>query len=606
MGRKPGWALLALCLSIGAGAQTLTNQSLTGKYFFRHISLGVDTRGTVTDPRSIIGTITFDGVGHYAFSGQQLKGANSVAPISGSGAYSVDPAGVVAIDNPQRSGTQINGRLGVEALIGATTEPADSIFDLFVAIPAPASAQPLIGPYFVSTLEFSNGSGAGVRNSFFVMNMKALGSIDPFTVYGHAANLSTGQLGYQNLSGSYSMTNDGSGTAFFGPYTLQALLSGNRTLYESADGNVLLGGSPSLHDILIAVKAPATGINNASWSGNFWSVGLRYDPTARTPDVSAFSGSLAARVPGLVTLSRRTKALSGGTYDFTGVNNYALANAGGVQQLLQIGIGASGKAVIASSVSPQDPGAYEIDFTVQMPSLSGPGVFLNPQGITSAASFFPPGAPIAPGEFVALFGTGLATGTQVAAPPYPAALNGISVLINGAPAPIRSVSATQINCLVPYGTAGATATIVVQNGSATSNAVTVPLAQTMPSIFTLDQSGIGAGAILHADYTPVTTSSPATTGETVLIFLTGMGSVTPPVADGTAGGANPLSTTDATPTVLIASEKSTVLFSGLAPGFPGLYQMNVTLPPFFPATGLLPLAIQTGNAFNDQADIAVK
>jgi uncharacterized protein (TIGR03437 family) len=610
MGNKSGWAArfaLGICCCCAAAAQTLTSQALNGKYFFRHISMATDVRGGITDPRSILGTLTFDGAGHYTFSGQQLKGPSVVTPLTGTGAYSVDPSGIVAMDNPQRSGVQINGRLGTEALIGTSTEASDNVFDLLVAIPAPSTAAPLIGPYWMASLEFPQGSGIAVRDSFFSITTTALGKIGDFQLYGHAANLSNGQPGSQIISGAtYSMTNDGTGTAYFGPYSLSVLLSGNRTLYESADGNVLLGGSSSLHDILIGIKAPTAGSSNASWNGNFWSVGLRFNPTAQPPDISAFSGSLAARGQGIATLARRTKSLSG-AYDFTGVNTYSLTSGGGIQQLLSLGVGSGGATALAASLSGQDPGAYEINLSVQMPSLSGPGAFLNPQGVTSAASFFPPGAPISPGEFVALFGTGLAPSAQTASPPYPASLNGVSVLINGAPAPIRSVSATQINCLVPYSTTGTTATIVVQNGNTNSNAVTAPLALTTPSVFTLNQSGTGAGAILHANYTPVSATSPATSGETVLVFLTGMGAVDPPVSDGAAGPAGTLNLTTASPlNVIVGGEKSTVVFSGLAPGYPGLYQLNVTLPPYFPASGLLPLAIQTRNAFHDQVDIAVK
>ena len=105
----------------------------------------------------------------------------------------------------------------------------------------------------------------------------------------------------------------------------------------------------------------------------------------------------------------------------------------------------------------------------------------------------------------------------------------------------------------------------------------------------------------------VNSAKPAISGETVLFFLTGMGAVSPGVADGTAGGANPLSQTTAAPIgVYIGGQPATVLYSGLAPGFPGLYQMNVTLPAvvFFP--GNLPVAIVTPNAVHDQVDIVVQ
>jgi len=45
-------------------------------------------------------------------------------------------------------------------------------------------------------------------------------------------------------------------------------------------------------------------------------------------------------------------------------------------------------------------------------------------------------------------------------------------------------------------------------------------------------AGIGPGAILHADYTLVNAAKPAKVGETILIFLTGLGPVTPAVPDG--------------------------------------------------------------------------
>ena len=609
MGRNTGlvWTA-ALLVASAASAQSLNNPALSGKYFVRQISLVTNDRGAVTDALSLIGTITFDGNGHYTFTGQRLEGSGGAVASNVSGAYSADPAGIVSMDSPLRSGATINARLGVEALLGSSTELTDNTFDLLVAIPAPPSAAPpLIGPYWMSMLEFPSGSGTAVRNSFVGLTFSALGQMQG-SAYGHAANISGGQLVSQSIVGTYTITNAGTGTLFLGQYTIESLLSGNRVVYQSADGNVLLGASPGLHDILIGVKSSTAAANNSSWNGNFWSAGLRFDPTARQPDISSYAGSAAARGQGLVTLARRVKALGSGSYDFTGVDGYSLTSSGtGPEELLQIGLGAGGKAVVGSSLNLGDPGGYEIDFAVQMNSLSGPGVFLNPQGVTSAASFFPAGSPVSPGEFIALFGTGLAGDTETAPPPYPSTLNGVTVLINNIPAPLRSVSATQINCLVPYATAGSMATIVVQNGTASSNAVTVPLAPTSPSVFSVNQSGTGLGAVLHADYTAVSASKPAAAGETVLVFLTGMGTVDPPVPDGTAGGSNPVSNTTASPiNALVAGAPATVVFSGLAPGFPGLYQMNVTLPSALPVTGNARLAIQTTNALHEQVDIAVK
>jgi uncharacterized protein (TIGR03437 family) len=231
---------------------------------------------------------------------------------------------------------------------------------------------------------------------------------------------------------------------------------------------------------------------------------------------------------------------------------------------------------------------------------------LNPLGVVNAASSAPAGNPISPGEFVTLYGTGLAKSNQTATPPYPLILNGVSVLINNKPAPLYFVSPGQLNVLVPFATTGPTATIVVQNGSVNSNTVTVPVAATSPGVYTLDQSGSGGGATLHTDYSLVNAAKPAIGGETVLIYLTGLGTVTPGLTDGTAGTITTLYRVDADVWVYVGGEQAKVLFQGLAPGYPGLYQLNVTLPQFLKASGNLPLAIQTPNAFHDQVDIPVQ
>jgi len=78
--------LAGLVVTGSIPAQTLNNQVLSGKYFFRHVSLGTDAAGRLTDPRSLIGTLTFDSAGHYSYTGQQVQGNNAAAAASGSGA----------------------------------------------------------------------------------------------------------------------------------------------------------------------------------------------------------------------------------------------------------------------------------------------------------------------------------------------------------------------------------------------------------------------------------------------------------------------------------------------------------------------------------------
>src|SRR5207237_2326410 len=131
------------------------------------------------------------------------------------------------------------------------------------------------------------------------------------------------------------------------------LLSGNRTLYLSATGNTVLGGSAAGHDILIGVKA-VTGASNATWNDTFWGAGLRVDRTA----VSGYSGAVAARGRGKLTWTKRSKDMVAGPYDFTGINVYLLgADGTGTAELTTVGLGAGGKGFVGSSIHPNDPGA---------------------------------------------------------------------------------------------------------------------------------------------------------------------------------------------------------------------------------------------------------
>jgi uncharacterized protein (TIGR03437 family) len=233
-------------------------------------------------------------------------------------------------------------------------------------------------------------------------------------------------------------------------------------------------------------------------------------------------------------------------------------------------------------------------------------MFLNPQGVFNVFSFAPVGNPIAPGEFINIYGTGLPARAAVA-PPFPMNLSGVQLLINNTPAPLFQVTATNVYGVVPYSVTGSTATIVLVNGGAQSNTITLPVAATVPGVASQAQNGLGAGAITHANGTLVSTSSPASRGETVVIYLTGLGAVTPAVADG--AGASGLSRSNSVQAVYFgasAADQSSISFQGLAPGYPGLYQINVTIPLGVAPGAAVPLAIQTTNGFTDMVDIAIQ
>ena len=122
----------------------------------------------------------------------------------------------------------------------------------------------------------------------------------------------------------------------------------------------------------------------------------------------------------------------------------------------------------------------------------------------------------------------------------------------------------------------------------------------------MTSNGLGDGAILHADYSVVSQSNPASPGEIVQVFLDGLGVVSPAVADGTAApGKEPLARATAPMNVYVGGLAApNIQYKGLAPGLAGLYQLNVQIPLNL-GPGPQDLAIQTVDGFTDMVDVWV-
>jgi len=610
--------LLGLVLALGmpmAWGQVSSNQSLSGKYFFRHVMLTTDSSGNLTDSRSASGTITFNGNGGFTFTAQQIVGTNAAAPLTGNnGSYTVKAGGFVTLTNPQKSGVLVNARLGPQGLIGASTESGTTLYDLLLAIPAPTqtmSAGSLTGTYYVSTLEFPNASLGLARDSFFPMGANGSGSFGSPSVTGDAINLNSTTTS-QNVSGvTYAVMGDGSGTVTFpNADVTSAIVAGAKSIYVSQDGSYFIGGSMAngSHGFIVGVKANPTGATNGSWSGRFWGAGLQFSNGRLT----AYTGSVNATGQGSAIWYRRIRQPEG-NLDFTPLHPYNLnADGSGTALSDEIAVAAKGAPFVGSGAAAGNSANYEIYFGIQMPPQSGTGVFLNPQGIFNAASFAPAGNPVSPGEFVTIYGSGFATQSAAAKLPFPSTLAGVQVLVNTQPAPLYRVDATlnRIDMIVPYEVTGSTATFVIVGSNGTkSNSVDVPLTNTAPGIFSINSNGIGPGAVLHGDFSVVSTTSPAHPGEEVQVFLTGLGAVTPAVKDGMpAPTSAPLAVTNGPVGAYVGGAAAAVVFQGLAPGFAGLYQVNVQIPGNVELptnSDAVPLAIQTGTAFSDLVDIAV-
>ena len=163
-----------------------------------------------------------------------------------------------------------------------------------------------------------------------------------------------------------------------------------------------------------------------------------------------------------------------------------------------------------------------------------------------------------------------------------------------------------MNIQIPYEVpVNSTATLRIENGASAFFPFNV--AATAPAIFTTNQQGTGQGAILNTSYQLVDASHPVTPGPNtyIQIYCMGLGAVTNQPADGAAALSSPLSETSTLPQVTIGGIAETATFSGLAPGFVGLYQVNAQVPAGVTAGSAVPVSISIGGATSNTVTIAV-
>jgi uncharacterized protein (TIGR03437 family) len=218
------------------------------------------------------------------------------------------------------------------------------------------------------------------------------------------------------------------------------------------------------------------------------------------------------------------------------------------------------------------------EYTNSAPTLA-PNVAAS--GLVNGASFAQGG--IVPGEIATVFGTGLTSSSGVnltSGLPLVTTFLNASVIVNGKAAPLFAIDNVngqeQINFQVPWEVGGeSTASISVTSGGASSSTVEAPVLAAQPGIINYSAAGGDFGVILHSDYQLADSAHPLMAGETVLIYCTGLGAVSSPPADGAAATGQ---TTLVMPKVTIGGVIAPVSFSGLAPDFVGLNQVNVQVP----------------------------
>jgi len=234
-----------------------------------------------------------------------------------------------------------------------------------------------------------------------------------------------------------------------------------------------------------------------------------------------------------------------------------------------------GRVTIASD-SPNLQAQLQVNFTVTraLPSLTGGGFFnaasLTPDGVVacSLASIF--GIHLGPDD-------GQFSVSDAITGKFPTFLGGTRVTVDGVPAPLFYVSATQINLQIPCEAVGRTsATAHIEADGYDPADFKLSLVPANVGIFTVDRF---RAAALNQDGTLNAADNPAPAGSVVQFYATGQGMLDSPVATGLLSPAQSPFPAPLTPiTVQIGGKPAKILFSGLAPGTVGMLQLNVQIP----------------------------
>lgn len=201
---------------------------------------------------------------------------------------------------------------------------------------------------------------------------------------------------------------------------------------------------------------------------------------------------------------------------------------------------------------------------------------------------------VAPGSIATIFGEALADYSgSLRGLPVPEALKHASVTFDfpenklSAAGRLFFVSSGQINVQIPWELAGLNFAVVkARIGDAYSETVQLDLADAAPGIFDYPSGNLRFGIVTHADGSLATPANPARSGAAAVIYMTGNGPLDAAQATGEAASTTSLARTRQTPVVRIGGRQAKVAFSGLTPGFVGLYQVNATIPAGLPGGNL--------------------
>ncbi|MFN0102011.1 MAG: hypothetical protein ACKV2U_07970 [Bryobacteraceae bacterium] len=213
-------------------------------------------------------------------------------------------------------------------------------------------------------------------------------------------------------------------------------------------------------------------------------------------------------------------------------------------------------------------------------------------GVVNVGNFT---ASAAPNGLISIFGQNLAAAATAGTTPLPFTLGGTCVTINNSPIPLLMTSSGQINAQIPPELAAGRYSMLVRSidRKISSQAVQVTVTKYAPAILADPQTK--RAFVFRPNGEAVTTQNPAKRDEPLVIYAIGLGNPKGGVrlTSGTPAPSDKLAETDAVKLYFKkvetaadktrgfrAQEEVIVDWSGLVPGYVGLYQLNIRVPGF--------------------------
>jgi uncharacterized protein (TIGR03437 family) len=455
---------------------------------------------------------------------------------------------------------------------------------------------------------FQKRKGAGTSEDAFVFKLNPDGSGLVYSTY----------LGGSGPEGAYDMTIDTRGNVYVTgitysadfpvtPSALQKTYGGNGDAFVAtlgADGSALLYAT-----YLGGARGDSGGGITVGPGGEAYVTGVAAEGFPVTPDAvqavpRGYTDAFLVRLDALGAVLKFSTFLGGGDNDSGSA--VAVDSVGNVY--LAGGTLSNDFPVTAGALQKAFGGGTNGDTFIAM---IGVPVDVSPQitvaGIGNAANYV--AGKVAPGEIIVVYGSNFGPST----PAQLQYVNGVAtttlgntrIYFDNVAAPMIYAASGALSCVVPYAVKTSTQVQVEYNGVKGST-LTVPVVDSVPGIFSLNQSGTGQGAILNwPDYTVNGASNRVAAGGSIMAYATGEGNTDIAID----GQRVPLTGPYPKPllgpwTATVGGKPATVTYYGSAPdNIAGLFQVNAQIPPDL-APGIYDLVIKAGN-FTSQSGLTV-